>query len=246
MYNLDTTTIKEIVTHNFRAASVFEKYSLDFCCKGGKTIAAACNEKQLDPSVVINELQTLNDAVDTSSQRFNRWDVDFLASYIVENHHAYVRQSIPVLIAHTQKVAMVHGERHPEMKKTADLFGVVAQEMIQHMHKEEQILFPAIAAVARAKREGSSLPSLPFGSVKNPIALMEQEHDSAGTIMFEIRELTSNYTVPEDGCTTYRVTLQELKEFELDLHQHVHLENNILFPKSIALEEQLLHERRTA
>lgn len=246
MNTFDTSTIKDIVTHNFRAASVFEKYSLDFCCKGGKTIAAACNEKNIDPSVVIAELQTLNDAVDTSSQRFNRWDVEFLASYIVENHHAYVRQSIPVLLAHTQKVAMVHGDRHPEMKKAADLFGVVAQDMIHHMHKEEQMLFPAIAAVARAQREGTTFHPMPFGSVKNPIAMMEREHDSAGSLMFEIRELTSNYTVPEDGCTTYRVTLQELKEFELDLHQHVHLENNILFPKSIGLEEQFLHERRIA
>ncbi|MEW5798698.1 MAG: iron-sulfur cluster repair di-iron protein [Bacteroidota bacterium] len=240
MQQYDSQTIKEIVTQNFRTASVFEKYSLDFCCKGGVTIADACRDKQIDPSTVIADLLTLNTADDVSTQRFNQWEADFLATYIIENHHAYVRQVIPPLIAHTQKVAMVHGERHPEMKNVADIFGVVANEMISHMHKEEHILFPYIVSLARTANEKRSMSGSPFGSVRNPIRMMEQEHESAGSLMYEIRELTKNYAAPDDACTTYRVTLKELQEFESDLHQHVHLENNILFPKATKLEEDLI------
>lgn len=240
MQQYDSQTIKEIVTQNFRTASVFEKYSLDFCCKGGVTIADACRDKQIDPSVVIADLQTLNTSDDSSNQRFNRWEEDFLATYIIENHHAYVRQAIPPLITHTRKVASVHGERHPEMKDVADIFGVVANEMISHMHKEEHILFPYIVSLARTAKEKRSMSGSPFGSVRNPIRMMEQEHESAGSLMYEIRELTKNYAAPDDACTTYRVTLKELQEFESDLHQHVHLENNILFPKATKIEEDLV------
>lgn len=243
MQQFASQTIKEIVTENFRTASVFEKYSLDFCCKGGVTIADACREKHIDPSVVIADLLALNNAGDRPSQHFNRWEADVLATYIIENHHAYVRQAIPSLIAHTQKVALVHGVRHPEMKRVADLFGVVANEMISHMHKEEHILFPYIVSLERAAKEKKSASGSPFGSVRNPIRMMEQEHESAGSLMYEIRELTRQYAVPGDACTTYRVTLKELQDFEHDLHQHVHLENNILFPKATTLEEQLTSQR---
>ncbi|MBI2429851.1 MAG: iron-sulfur cluster repair di-iron protein [Ignavibacteriales bacterium] len=243
MHTYDSQTIKEIVTQNFRAASVFEKYSLDFCCKGGVTIADACKEKQIDPAKVVADLHTLNDATNGSHQRFNQWDVDFLTTYIISNHHEYVRQAIPALRAHTQKVASVHGERHPEMKKVADLFGVVANEMISHMHKEEHILFPYIITLGLSSKEKKFSSGSPFGTVRNPIRMMEQEHESAGSLMYEIRDLTGDYTIPGDACTTYRVTLKELQEFEHDLHQHVHLENNILFPKAVLLEEQLVRVR---
>jgi regulator of cell morphogenesis and NO signaling len=233
-------TIKEIVTHNYRAASVFEKYSLDFCCKGGVTIADACREKNIDASSVINELLTLNEAADNSFQRFNQWNPDFLVSYIVENHHAYVRQAIPSLTAHTRKVSSVHGEHHPEMKRVADIFNIVAEEMTNHMFKEERMLFPYIVALFNSSRDNTPVPHASFGSVQNPIAMMEQEHESAGSLMYEIRELTKNYSVPDDACATYRVTLQELKEFEHDLHKHVHLENNILFPKATKIEQELI------
>ena len=244
MEQYNSQTIKEIVTQNFRAASVFEKYSLDFCCKGGRTITDACKEKNLDPSPIFTELQSLNNAADNTVQRFNQWSPDFLVSYIIENHHAYIRQVIPSLLAHTRKVASVHGERHPEMIRTADIFAVVADEMMSHMHKEEQMLFPYIAALFNSLQDKAPVPRSPFGSVSNPIAMMEQEHDAAGSMMYEIRELTNSYALPDDACTTYRVTLQELKEFEHDLHQHVHLENNILFPKAAQMEEILQSQQQ--
>lgn len=244
MYNYEVQTIKEIVTQNFKTAAVFEKYSLDFCCKGGVTIADACKEKQINPATVIADLEQLTDAADSISQRFNEWNAEFLATYIVENHHSYVRQAIPALVAHTQKIASVHGGRHPELKQVAAIFTDVANDMISHMHKEEMILFPYVVALYRSSQDKAPVPRAPFGTAKNPIAMMEQEHESAGSMMYEIRELTNNYAIPDDACTTYRVALQELKEFERDLHQHVHLENNILFPKAVALEEMLISQHQ--
>lgn len=246
MNTADSTTIREIVSHDFRTAAVFEKYSLDFCCKGGKTVAAACGERNIDPAPLLAELRAVTAAGPSDEPRFAEWEADDLTVYIVDRHHAYVRTALPSILAHARKVASVHGERHPEMKEVADIMGVVANDMQHHMLKEERILFPYIEALAGAVRAGASFAASPFGTVRNPIAMMEQEHESAGSLMEEVRRLTAGYTLPEDGCTTYRVTLQELEEFERDLHRHVHLENNILFPKGIALEERRAAAGRVA
>ena len=160
-------------------------------------------------------------------------------SYIVGNHHAFVRQAMPVLLTHTKKVAGVHGDRHPELPEVARLFNEVAGEMTSHMAKEEQILFPYIVALEEASRSAGRGPSAPFGTVRNPIRMMEAEHESAGDAMARIRSLTSDYAIPDGACTTYRVSLQELEAFERDLHEHVHLENNILFPKAARLEAEM-------
>jgi regulator of cell morphogenesis and NO signaling len=172
--------------------------------------------------------------------RYGEWGVDLLIDFIVNNHHSYVTKMIPVLYAHTQKVASVHGARHPEVIQIAAHFEAVAHEFQQHMQKEEHALFPFIKALARSKEAGQKATPPPFGSVQNPIRMMEAEHQTAGDEMRTIRELSSGYTPPEDACTTYRITYQELRDFEMDLHQHVHLENNILFPKAILLESELL------
>jgi regulator of cell morphogenesis and NO signaling len=239
MEQFGSQTIREIVTQNYRTAAVFEKYSLDFCCKGGRTIDDACKEKNINAEAVMEELRNLNGGPEADLQRFNQWNADFLTAYIVENHHGYIRAVVPAMLAHTRKVAMVHGERHPEMVRAAELFATVAADLMNHMQKEEMMLFPFIVSLYRSMSDKAPVPSAPFGSVNNPIAMMEHEHDAAGTMMYEIRELTKNYVPPEDACTTYRVTLQELKEFEHDLHRHVHLENNILFPKAKAMEAKL-------
>ncbi|MFA6541688.1 MAG: iron-sulfur cluster repair di-iron protein [Bacteroidota bacterium] len=238
--NISTQTIKEIVTENFQTAAVFEKYSLDFCCRGGKTINEACTEKNVSVETVLNDLADLGISQDNSGTQYAGWSLDVLIDYIVKNHHAYVTRMIPVLYTHTQKIAAVHGSRHPEVIEIAKHFETVAVDLQQHMQKEEQMLFPFILTLLEAKKTGllSMLP--PFGSVKNPIKMMEREHQAAGDEMYGIRSLSSGYLPPDDACTTYRVAYQELQEFEKDLHQHVHLENNILFPKASALEQELL------
>jgi regulator of cell morphogenesis and NO signaling len=236
MTSLQTTTLKEIVTQDFRAAAIFEKYALDFCCNGGVTIDQACTARRLDAAPIITELANLGHSPLPPDDRFTRWTPEALIEHIVSVHHAYVREAIPVLLTHTAKVARVHGERHPEVAAIAGQFATVAEELQQHMMKEEHILFPYIAALAAARREGRAITPPPFGSAANPIRMMEAEHVAAGDALGTIRSLSNTYTVPADGCTTYQVTYKELQQFEEDLHRHVHLENNILFPRALALE----------
>jgi len=239
MNRFKNATLKSIVTDDFRAAAVFEKFSLDFCCGGGVTIEQACSKKGLDPAPVFAELQELDRKAGGQTPNFSAWPPDELINYIVNVHHKYVREAIPVLLAHTQKVAAVHGERHPEVVEIARHFNMVAQDMAAHMMKEEQVLFPYILELVKAKRNGTVMAGSPFGGVQNPIRMMEMEHQAAGDEMAAIRSLTANYTPPDDACTTYRVSFRELQLFEEDLHRHVHLENNILFPKAITLEREL-------
>jgi len=233
-------TLSEIVTKNYKAAFIFEKYNLDFCCRGNKLISDACKEKDLNPETILTELKNLNGNGEYLSN-YNDWELDFLIDYIINNHHNYVRRMIPILSTHTQKVASVHGENHPETIDIVKHFSVVYKDLKQHMMKEEEILFPFIKQLLHAKKNESKTEAPYFGSVKNPIRMMEIEHQSAGDELFEIRNLTNNYTPPQDACNTYKVAYQELKEFEEDLHKHVHLENNILFPKAILLENEMLH-----
>jgi regulator of cell morphogenesis and NO signaling len=232
-----TTTIREMVTADFRAAAVFHGYGIDFCCGGGKTLAQACEERKLRVEEVVREIDRACRIPDTS-RRFADLGAAELISHIVDVHHEYVRQAMPAILAHTQKLAKAHGARHPELIDVATVFEGIVREMVLHMGKEEGVLFPYISRLEDAAEAGRELPYAPFGSVDNPIRMMEAEHESAGTAMALIRELTDGYTAPEDACTTYRICLKELEAFERDLHEHVHLENNILFPRAQALAER--------
>ncbi len=232
-------TIREIVAHDFRTAAVFQRHGIDFCCKGDRSIDDACRNRTVTTEEVLTDLAEATATPAGGAARFNAWNLNTLVTYIVGNHHAFVRDAIPVLLTHTQKVAAVHGNRHAELPEVARLFRAVADEMNSHMAKEEQILFPYIVSIEEASRNGGHRPSAPFGTVRNPIRMMEMEHESAGDAMARIRSLTSDYAIPEGACTTYRVCLQELEAFERDLHEHVHLENNILFPKAARLESEI-------
>jgi regulator of cell morphogenesis and NO signaling len=238
MTSLQTTTLKEIVTQDFRAAAIFEKYALDFCCNGGVTIDQACAARRLDAAPIITALANLSHSPLPPDDRFTQWTPEALIEHIVGVHHSYVREAIPVLLTHTAKVARVHGERHPEVVAIAEHFAAVADELQHHMMKEERMLFPYIVALATARHGGQDIAPPPFGTAADPIRMMEAEHVAAGDALARIRSLSSNYTVPADGCTTYQVTYKELRQFEEDLHTHVHLENNILFPRAIALENE--------
>jgi regulator of cell morphogenesis and NO signaling len=229
-------TIGEIVAADYRAAAVFQRHGIDFCCQGGRTLERGCRDAGVDTAEVMHDIEAATATPATGLPKFNNWDLRTLVAYIVENHHGYVREMLPLLTAHSRKIAEVHGGRHPELPRVASLVQDVADEMASHMVKEEQILFPHIVQLASAALDGRKAPPAPFGSVDHPIRMMEAEHESAGHAMLEIRELTSGYTVPADACATYAVCLQELEAFERDLHAHVHLENNILFPKASALE----------
>ncbi len=231
------TKIGEAVAENFRYVQVFEKYGIDYCCGGKKSISDACIAKGIDPEVVITSLHNIQE--NGNSPGFSSWKLDFLIDYIVNNHHCYVEKMLPVIYMHLQKVAEKHGTNHPETVSIKELFTGIKEELSVHMQKEERMLFPYIKRIVELKENGVEAPFPPFGTVENPIRVMELEHENAGKLMAEIYFLSSGFTPPGDACTTYKVLYQELKEFESDLHKHIHLENNILFPKAIELEKSL-------
>jgi regulator of cell morphogenesis and NO signaling len=233
MSNQMTKSLAQIVNDNHKAASIFEKYELDFCCKGKRSLEQACMEKSLPVEKLLSELQAINNTCEIPVA-YDKMTLTQLADYIVSKHHAYVRAEMPQIFSYLQRVATKHGDRHPEMRKVFELFSTIKSEMEEHMDKEELVLFPRIEAAEEGLREKSA-PNMNVAYVQNPIHVMEAEHEKAGELLAEIRELTSNYTPPSDACTTYRLSFSALKAFESDLHQHVHLENNILFPKAIEL-----------
>jgi len=235
------TTIGELVASDFRKAEVFGKFGLDFCCGGSKTLKEACEKEGIDEKEVKNELDKITDRPKDNQHDFNSWDLDFLTDYIINIHHKYVKESVSMLYQYSDKVANRHGSNHPEVIKIAQLFGEIAAELKPHMEKEETILFPYIKKLAVAKRENSKLENAMFGSVENPINMMMTEHENVGETMDEVHTLSKNFTPPEDACSSYQVLYSKLQEFEDDLHKHIHLENNILFPKAIKLEKELLN-----
>lgn len=233
-------TLAQIVTANYQTSSVFEKYHLDFCCKGKRSLSEAISEKHLSTEQVVQEL---NEAISKSANKntalLNYISLSQLCDYIVVTHHAYVRQSSEQIITYLEKIAAKHGGRHPELMQIIKLFTDLKQELADHMFKEENILFPRIKELEKHNIENSPLAIPVSGYIEAPITVMEHEHDQAGRLLELIREKTNNYQPPADACTTYRVAFDSLHAFEADLHQHVHMENNILFPRAVVMIRKL-------
>lgn len=232
-------TVGQIAAKDLRKAEVFRKYGIDFCCGGKKTVREVCEEKGIDATRVEQELHQANSgSFGGVTHAYNDWNLDFLADYVINTHHAYVRKYLPELRGFALKVARVHGSRHPELMAILHYVDEIAEELTEHMEKEERMLFPAVKRIVRAKAEGTPLEKN-GPSLKQMIEVMEHEHDEVGRAFEAIREQSRNFTLPEDACTSYKLYFQLLQEFESDLHIHVHLENNILFPKASQLEESL-------
>lgn len=225
-------------------AQVFEKFGLDFCCRGKRTLEEACQQQGVSLEAVEAELNSTLEQATESKIDFDQLNPAELSSYIKAAHHTYVRQKMPLISAHAAKVAMRHGDRHPELKSVDEKWQLVAEDLQQHMLKEEHILFPFIEKLQKAfdSDETTLLPDAEF--IANPISVMEQEHERAGDLMAEIRKLTNDYTAPKEACTTWRLLLSELKEFEQDLHLHVHLENFLLFPKALQMEKMVFEKKK--
>ena len=232
-------TIGQIVADDYRSASVFEKFGIDFCCNGNRSIEEACEQKKVDSGVLTKALETALTETTTVTTDYKSWPLDLLADYIEKKHHRYVEERIPVIKQYLDKIVKVHGAKHPELLKINELFIASAGEFTMHMKKEELMLFPYIRKMIRAQKNNVTLDAPRFGTVKNPIQTMMHEHDNEGESFRQIQELSNNYTPPEDGCNTYKVTFALLKEFQDDLHVHIHLENNILFPKAEELEKEM-------
>lgn len=231
-------TIGEIVARDFRTAAVFSKNNMDFCCGGHKTVREVCEKKNINTNALTAELEAVLAVKADNQIDFKSWPLDLLVDYIVKTHHRYVAEKSPVLRQFLHKLCHVHGENHPELFEINRLFTECSDALEHHMEKEEVILFPYISELAGSGWRGEETERPPFGSVGNPIRMMEHEHEAEGERFRKIAGLTDGYTPPADACGTYRVTFAMLKEFEEDLHKHIHLENNILFPGAIALENR--------
>jgi len=219
-------TVGEIVAGDFRKAEIFDKHNIDFCCGGKKSFGDACHEVGVEPDLLKTELENVDKNTLSPSENYANWDLPFLTDFIINTHHKYITNSVPVLLEKTKKIANVHGEHHPELVEVKNIFETVAKDLMEHLAKEEQILFPLIKS---ALGEPKNLEAL--DSIGELMQGMEREHDYVGEQFHIINKLTGNYSVPTDGCATYQFAFGKLKEFENDLHKHVHLENNILFAK---------------
>lgn len=230
METLSQTPVGDIVADDYRASKVFRSYGLDFCCGGKVSLESACTKKGIELASVEADLKTLqNDGA--QDHNYTEWTLDFLSDYIINNHHQYVRKMLPELNFYAEKVARVHGQNDPELLEVLKNVRLLQTELLAHMEKEETELFPQIKALVQENK---------VGSVKDAIIeALEDEHDHAGILMAEIEELTNGFAPPAHACSSYTVLFQSLEGFQLDLHKHVHLENNILFPKALELEKRL-------
>lgn len=233
-------TLARLITRKPAVAAVFEKYDIDYCCHGNMTLKEACGSDLLKLRSLEHDLQeVLYYDIRHAGFDYNTMTAPQLIEHIVNKHHRYVKETMPEITAHLLKVSSKHGERHPELHEIFKEFAILSDAFGQHMYKEEHVLFPRIVEIAEAADKKKLIPEHEKSYLIAPIHVMQSEHEEAGTIMHKIRNLTDHFTPPEDACTTYRLVYNELNEFELDLHRHVHLENNILFPKALQAFKQL-------
>ena len=228
-------TVREVAVEFPGATRIFEKLGIDYCCGGGKALEEACLAAGVSADNVIAQLE---EAGSTAAEARD-WKIaplSELVAHIVTRHHGFTREELVRVSNLLAKVCSVHGENHPELRRLHTVFQELKHELTSHMLKEEQVLFPYIENLETAVRRGEPVPTPFFGTVRNPVRMMMQEHDDAGQALRDLREVSSNYQVPADGCITFRTLYQALEEFERDLHQHIHLENNILFPRAAELE----------
>jgi len=238
MENIENKTVAEIVTENIKTADIFKKNGIDFCCGGNVKVQEICQKKGVDFNTIRDEIYNLGNQP-MSAHDYNSWELDFLADYIINTHHKYVNEANELIIQYSDKVAKVHGHHYTEVVEINQLFHGIASELKMHMHKEEMILFPYIKELAIANKNGTKVTPPPFGTIQNPIKMMEAEHVDAGEIITKLAELSNNFTPPPEACNTFRALYAKLEEYQNDLFQHIHLENNILFPKAILLEQKL-------
>jgi len=233
-------TVGEIAAATPGAVRVFEKYKIDYCCGGNRPLREVCEERGLSAETVVAEVEAAAAPGAAPERDWRTAPLSGLIAHIVSTHHEYLKSELPVVANRLEKVIQAHGTKHPEsLLPLREVFLGLAEELEMHLRKEEVVLFPAITELEAAESEGRRPRPLPFGTVENPIRMMIAEHDGAGHALAEMRRLTGDYTLPADACNTYRALFDGLKEIEADLHTHIHLENNVLFPRATELEARL-------
>ena len=231
-------TVRELAVENPSATRILEKLGIDYCCGGNQSLDEACRAANLPLDQVMDSLE-MADQTTRSEQKLHDWQREPLADLIAHingTHHKYTREEIARLGPLFVKVCSVHGQSHPELPEMSAIFAGLAQELTMHMMKEEMVLFPYIVRMEEAVIQNEPILPPPFGRVQNPVSMMEHEHESAGAALRAMRRASNGYSAPPDACISYQTLYKALAEFEADLHQHIHLENNILFPRAIAME----------
>lgn len=232
-------TVRELAVENLSATRVFEKLGIDYCCGGNRSLREACESAGVQFDEVLASLENAQRSTQVTEDR--DWQAETLASlveHIQSTHHTYTREEIARLVPLLEKVCSVHGKNHPELFEVRGIFLGLVQELSSHLMKEEMILFPYVRGLEEAKASGGPVARAPFGSVQNPVAMMEHEHDSAGNALRAMSKVTNGYSAPADACVSYQTLYKALAAFEADLHRHIHLENNILFPRAVEMEKQ--------
>lgn len=231
-----TSSVAEVARTLPQAVVVFDQLGIDYCCGGKKSLGEACDGAGLNVDDVVHSLEMTPVNVEYSAPDYSMWRLTDLVDHIMCTHHVFTRnelERLPVLI---DRAVDAHEARHPELREIQSVFEQLEAELTPHLLKEEQVLFPYIIALEQAHTNGSPLLPPPFRTVRNPVRMLMAEHETAGHLLQEMRRLSTDYSVPEDGCLTYRALFNGLKAFEKDLHRHIHLENNILFPRAAAIE----------
>ncbi|GFO57904.1 iron-sulfur cluster repair di-iron protein [Geomonas silvestris] len=228
-------TVGDLVAQDYRTAKVFEKFGIDFCCGGNVEITEICRQKGIDQAQLQRELEEVTSTPVDRSQNYGAWELPFLADYIVNTHHAYLKENTARIVGYANKIAEVHGPHHPEVIEIARIFRKIATDLGAHLREEENVLFPAIRRLSELAKSGSAKDAEEIGALKQSLVALTHEHDEIGAAIHTIRDLARGYQIPDDVCNTFALTYKKLEEFEDDLHKHVHLENNILFPKAAKL-----------
>jgi iron-sulfur cluster repair di-iron protein len=231
-----TTTVAQLALENPATIDVFERHGIDFCCHGNVSIEQACNAAGVAYSKIVTDLEAIP-VRDIAVHKWTDESMTAMIDHIVKTHHEYTKREIERFVRLAVKVRGVHGERHAELASVETLVKQAYDDLIPHMLKEEQILFPYVESMEEACTKGTPKPTPFFGTVRNPIAMMMQEHDAVGDLLVQLRKVTNGFAVPDDGCNSYRVLYEGLAAMENDLHIHIHLENNLLFPRAAQLEE---------
>lgn len=234
MFPAPASTVGAIVAADFRTADVFDRHGIDFCCGGRVALAEVCREKGLALTSLQQEIAAARSSAVDHSQNFAGWALPFLADYIVNTHHAYLNENTAQIAAYADKIATVHGAHHPEVVEIALIFAGIAADMSTHLREEEEVLFPAVKRIDAAREAGKPAPAGDLETIRASLDKLDGEHQAIGDAVHAIRHLSRGYVVPDGVCNTFAVTYRKLEEFENDLHKHVHLENNILFPKAAA------------
>ncbi|MBP1751267.1 MAG: iron-sulfur cluster repair protein ScdA [Geobacteraceae bacterium] len=233
--SISDKTIGEIVADDYRTASVFEKHGIDFCCGGKVALSAICREKGIEPAVILREIKAVKETLLERSANYAAWELPFLADFIINTHHAYLKENMGQIAVHTGKIADVHGVRHPEVIEISQIFARIVTDLVDHLGYEEDVFFPAIKRIDGARKSDAVPETKDSETISEGLVKLHREHEEVGDAIHRIRDLAKDYEIPGDVCNTFTVTYRELKEFEDDLHKHVHLENNILFPKAANL-----------